>query len=444
MSFESLGLAQPLLRAVAAEGYETPTPIQAQSIPHVIAGSDLLGSAQTGTGKTAAFALPVLHRLMENAHAPKGGRFGRRVRVLVLSPTRELALQISESFATYGKHSPIRQTVIFGGVSQHRQVRALQHGVDVVVATPGRLVDLMHQGFVDLSSIEIFILDEADRMLDIGFLPDIRRVIAQLPKERQTLFFSATMPDAVKDLANSILSNPVRVAIAPAKVTTELIDQSVYHVPQKHKIDLLAGFLTTQEIGRTVVFTRTKHGADRVAKQLAAQGIKAEAIHGNKSQNARQKTLEGFKRNRVQVLVATDLAARGIDIDGISHVFNYDLPHDPETYVHRIGRTGRAGASGVAIAFCDGEERKHLRAIENLTKKPLKVERQLPEGLSGIPLVAANEHRPSERPARPARRQPRSQRGASSQNGAQHGGRPHGKPFGHSGAKKKRPFAGKR
>jgi ATP-dependent RNA helicase RhlE len=443
MTFDSLNLAQPLLRAVAQEGYETPTPIQAQAIPHVLAGSDLLGSAQTGTGKTAAFALPILHRLMTTGEPPKG-RFGRRIRTLVLSPTRELALQIGDSFKTYGRHTPIKHTVIFGGVSQFHQVRDLQRGVEVLVATPGRLVDLMNQGHVNLSTVEIFVLDEADRMLDIGFLPDIRRVIAKLPRERQTLFFSATMPDAVTDLAHSILTNPVRVEIAPVKATTELIDQSVYFVAQKNKPELLAGYLNTQPVSRAVVFTRTKHGADRVTKQLNAAGIRAEAIHGNKSQNARQKTLSAFKANRVKVLVATDLAARGIDVDGVSHVFNYELPHDPETYVHRIGRTGRAGATGVAIAFCDGEERSHLRAIEKLTKKPVKVERELPAGLEGIPLVAHREEpRREQRPAgRPQRNQPRGQRGQHPQGGGggghNHAGRPHGKKFGKPFGKKKR------
>jgi ATP-dependent RNA helicase RhlE len=450
MSFESLGLAQPLLRAVASEGYTIPTPIQAQAIPHVMAGSDMLGSAQTGTGKTAAFALPILHRLMGSGEQPKG-RFGRRIRCLVLAPTRELALQISESFATYGRHAPLRQTVVFGGVNQFRQVRALQQGVDILIATPGRLCDLMNQGFVDLNSVEIFVLDEADRMLDIGFLPDIRRIKAKLPTQRQTLFFSATMPDAVMDLANSILKDPVRVEIAPVKATTELIDQSVYFVNKAHKQDLLAGFLSTQSYGRAVVFTRTKHGADRVVKQLHHAGIKSDSIHGNKSQNARQRTLQAFKSNKLHVLVATDLAARGIDVDGVTHVFNFDVPHDPETYVHRIGRTGRAGATGQAIMFCDGEERKLVRQIENLTKKPIKVETQLPEGIEGIPLAAPREERRASAPAgkRPAGRSPRSQRGSGNGRPSTGNGRGHGKPFGHSGggaggAKKKRPFAGRR
>jgi ATP-dependent RNA helicase RhlE len=366
--FDQFGLAAPLLRAVAAEGYSTPTPIQTQAIPHVMAGSDLLGCAQTGTGKTAAFALPILHRLMSAEGKPPGRR---KPRVLVLAPTRELAVQIGESFQVYGRHAGMRQVLIFGGVGQGPQVKALRSVVEIIVATPGRLLDLMNQGFVDLSAVEMFVLDEADRMMDMGFLPDVRRIIAKLPTKRQTLFFSATMPDPIMHLANAILRDPVQVRVAPVRETTELIEQSVCFVPQKQKGRLLAQLLTNQATGRVLVFTRTKHGADRVAKQLLVAGIKAEAIHGNKSQAARQRTLAAFKTDRVPVLVATDLAARGIDVDGISHVVNYDLPHEPETYVHRIGRTGRAGATGVAVSFCDQNERKHLQAIERLIRRRL-------------------------------------------------------------------------
>jgi len=372
MSFETFGLAAPLLRAVATEGYTTPTPIQAQAIPQVLAGHDVLGCAQTGTGKTAAFALPILHRLL-NA-APAETPRGRPIRALVLSPTRELALQIHENFASYGRHSGLRQTVLFGGVSQHPQTQALRRGVDVLVATPGRLVDLIQQGFVDLRHVEIFVLDEADRMLDMGFIPDVRRVIARLPARRQTLFFSATMPTAVESLARTILSNPVAVRIAPVRATTELIEQSVYFLPKPRKIDLLVRYLQTEEPDRTLVFTRTKHGADRVAQQLSRVGIEAEAIHGNKSQGARQRTLANFKAQRTRIVIATDLAARGIDVEGISHVINFDLPQEAETYVHRIGRTGRAGATGVAVSFCDPEERGLLKAIERLTRRPLAVQ----------------------------------------------------------------------
>lgn len=372
MSFADLGLAQPLLRAVADEGYSTPTPIQLQAIPHVAAGRDLLGCAQTGTGKTAAFALPILHRLTSAGNPRRGS--GRRTRVLVLAPTRELAAQIGASFQAYGRHTALRHCCIYGGVNQNPQVRALRHGVDILIATPGRLLDLLNQGFVDLSAVEIFVLDEADRMFDMGFLPDMKRVIARLPAARQTVLFSATMPGAIRQLADAILREPVRVTIAPVKATTDLIEQSVIHVPHAHKPRLLADYLTSRPAARAIVFTKTKHGADRVAKDLNKSGIRADAIHGNKSQAARQRTLASFKNQETQVLVATDLAARGIDIDGVSHVLNYDLPIEPETYVHRVGRTGRAGIAGIAVSFCTSEERKHLQAIQRLLRKELKVD----------------------------------------------------------------------
>jgi ATP-dependent RNA helicase RhlE len=371
MSFSKLGLAEPLVRAALEQGYLEPTPIQTKAIPHVLAGCDLLGCAQTGTGKTAAFALPMLHRLMGRPATP--GR-GRPIRALVLSPTRELAAQIADSFRVYGRHTGLRHTVIFGGVHQGPQTRSLQQGVDILIATPGRLVDLMNQGYVKLNSVETFVLDEADRMLDLGFLPDVRRVIKTLPAQRQTLFFSATMPDAIEQLAGAILRDAVRVRIAPVKATADLIEQSVWFVPQKQKPRVLASFLTTRDITRALVFTRTKHGADRVVRQLAQTGIQAEAIHGNKTQAARQRTLANFKSNRTAILIATDIAARGIDVEGISHVLNYDLPREPEMYVHRIGRTGRAGATGVAVSFCDDAERTQLRAIERLIRKPLPVD----------------------------------------------------------------------
>jgi ATP-dependent RNA helicase RhlE len=373
MSFDDFGLSEPILRAVAEEGYTHPTPIQRQAIPHVIAGRDLLGCAQTGTGKTAAFALPVLHRLTAEGSPPRGR--GRRIRVLVLSPTRELASQISESFRVYGANTPLRQAVIYGGVSQRPQETALRHGVDILVATPGRLLDLMQQRLVDLRDVEIFILDEADRMFDMGFLPDLRRIIAAIPTQRQTLFFSATMPAPIEQLANAVLSDPVQIRVAPVRQTTELIDQAVYHVAAKEKPAVLVDLLLHESVSRSIVFTRTKHGADRVVRQLGQAGIAAEAIHGNKSQNARQRALANFKANRTNVLVATDLAARGIDVDGVSHVFNYELPHEPETYVHRIGRTGRAGATGIAVSLCDDSERKLLKAIERLTRRPIPVKR---------------------------------------------------------------------
>lgn len=371
MSFDALGLSEPLLRAVSAEGYTVPTPIQAQAIPHVVEGRDLLGCAQTGTGKTAAFALPILHRLTTPGNPPKGA--GRKIRTLVLSPTRELALQIGDSFRTYGRNTALRHVVVYGGVSQNPQTLALRKGVDILVATPGRLLDLMEQGFIDLNSIEIFVLDEADRMLDMGFMPDIRRVIAKLPAARQTLLFSATMPPDIRGLADSILRDPVKVEIAAVKATTELVEQSVYHVEKRHKSSLLAHLVHKTPIKRALVFTRTKHGADRVVRHLFQAGIRAEAIHGDKTQSMRQRALFNFKTSKIQVLVATDIAARGIDVDAVTHVLNFDLPHEPETYVHRIGRTGRAGASGIAISFCDGEERKFLKAIERQIRRSIAV-----------------------------------------------------------------------
>ncbi len=370
MKFSEMGLSEPLLRAVASQGYARPTPIQSRAIPVVLAGQDVLASAQTGTGKTAAFALPLLHRLSSGS-----GRLPRRrpIRALVLSPTRELALQIHESFCGYARFTDLRSTVVFGGVGQQPQVRQLKRGVDVLVATPGRLLDLMNQGFVDLRAVAAFVLDEADRMLDMGFLPDVRRVLTQLPGQRQTLLFSATMPSAVAQLAARMLSAPVRIRIAPVKATTELIEQSVIFVSGQSKPRIVADLLAPRAVRRALVFTRTKRGADRLARQLNQAGIRADAMHGNKSQSARQRTLDSFKSNRTRVLVATDIAARGIDVEDISHVVNYDLPNVPETYLHRIGRTGRAGAAGFAVSICNGEDRKHLKAIERLICRSLRV-----------------------------------------------------------------------
>jgi ATP-dependent RNA helicase RhlE len=385
-SFAELGLIEPIQRAVRAERYLTPTPIQLQSIPHLLAGRDLLGCAQTGTGKTAAFALPILQRL---AGAPR--RAGPKAcRALVLTPTRELAAQIEASFATYGRHLPLRRAVIFGGVGQNPQVQAMARGVDVLVATPGRLLDLIGQGFIRLDRLEVFVLDEADRMLDMGFIHDVRRVIAALPRQRQTLFFSATISPEIAALAGGILTDPVRVGIRPVASTAERIEQRVMFVEKADKRRLLAQVLKDQAIDRVLVFTRTKHGADRVVKQLAQDGVAADAIHGNKSQNARTRALERFRSGAGRVLVATDIAARGIDVDGISHVVNYDLPNVPESYVHRIGRTARAGRSGVAISFCDGEERAYLRAIEALTKVRIPVATDHPwHSAAAIPAAPA-------------------------------------------------------
>jgi ATP-dependent RNA helicase RhlE len=376
MSFRELGLAEPILRAVATEGYAIPTPIQFASIPSLLAGRDLLGTAPTGTGKTAAFALPILHRLLTSPPRYSGRR--AMIRALVICPTRELASQIGDSFEAYGRQTSLRHTTIYGGVGQGPQCRALRDGVDILVATPGRLLDLAEQQRVDLSGTEILVLDEADRMLDMGFLPDVRRIVSQLPKKRQTILFSATMPQAVAVFADSLLNTPENVRIAPVAATTKLVQQSVCFVETRHKPQTLARFFKTQSVERALVFTRTKRGADRVVRELAQGGIRAIAIHGNKSQSNRQRALDSFKSRRTHILVATDIAARGIDVDGISHVLNYDLPHEPETYVHRIGRTGRAGASGVAVSFCDQGERKLLKAIERLTRNTLAVENSLP------------------------------------------------------------------
>ncbi|MCB9169467.1 MAG: DEAD/DEAH box helicase [Flavobacteriales bacterium] len=362
MTFDKLGLVQPLLKALHEEGYETPTPIQAQAIPTLLQGRDLLGCAQTGTGKTAAFALPILQRLHDHPSAP-----GRpAIRVLVLTPTRELAIQIDESFAAYGRHLRQKHVVIFGGVGQKPQTDALQRGAHIVVATPGRLLDLIGQGFVDLKHLDTFVLDEADRMLDMGFIHDVRKVIARLPARRQTLLFSATMPPEIAKLAQTILHDPEKVEVTPVSSTAETVEQVVHFVEKADKNKLLVHLLQGDAIREALVFTRTKHGANKVAKVLVQNGIQAEAIHGNKSQTARQTALRNFKAGRTRVLVATDIAARGIDIDGLGHVINFDLPNVPETYVHRIGRTGRAGASGRAISFCDSEERAYLRDITRL------------------------------------------------------------------------------
>jgi len=394
MHFQELGLAEPLLRAVARQGYETPTPIQAQTIPHLLAGRDLLGSAPTGTGKTAAFALPILQRLHKGQRAEHGPR---RIRTLILSPTRELAVQIGDAFRAYGHFTNLRYTVVYGGVGYMPQIQALRRGVDVLIATPGRLVDLMNQGYVDFSAVEVFVLDEADRMLDMGFLPDMKRIITLLPGRRQSLLFSATMPREIEQLARSLLKNPEQVSITPPREERKLIEESVCFVPKAQKAHLLTDLLRDTAVSRALVFTRTKHGADRVVKHLTRAGIRAEAMHGNKTQASRLRTLANFRSDRTQVVVATDVAARGLDVDGISHVLNYDLPHEPETYVHRIGRTGRAGATGIAVSFCDAEERSHLKSIERLLRRPIRVQKH--ELSEGQPVVReSREYRP-ERPA---------------------------------------------
>jgi ATP-dependent RNA helicase RhlE len=372
--FTKLGLQEPLLRALRAESYDRPTPIQAQAIPQMLAGKDLLGIAQTGTGKTAAFALPILQSL-----AASPDRTPRRAaRALILAPTRELAIQIGQALRTYGRYLSLRQAVIYGGVGQKPQVDALRRGVDILVATPGRLLDLMNQRHLRLDGIGHFVLDEADRMLDMGFIHDVRKIVAALPYRRQTLFFSATMPNAVAGLAGQILRDPVRVAVTPSATPVERIEQRVFFVTTEQKRAVLAEILRDPALDRTIVFTRTKHRANRVAEHLDRIGIAAEAIHGNKSQGARQRALDGFRGGRVRVLVATDIAARGIDVDGVTHVINYELPNVPEDYVHRIGRTARAGASGAAISLCDPSEQAYLRGIESLTKRRLEVARGEP------------------------------------------------------------------
>ncbi len=363
MAFKKLDLIDPILKALSNEGYATPTPIQAQSIPLILEQRDLLGCAQTGTGKTAAFAIPILQLLYSNKNEERGPH---KIKVLILTPTRELAIQIDESFAAYGKHTGLTHTVIFGGVSQLQQTNILRRGVDILVATPGRLLDLISQGFIDLKFLKIFVLDEADRMLDMGFIHDVKRIITKLPAKRQTLFFSATMPPEIQKLANVLLTNPAKVEVTPASSTVDAIDQSLYYVDKQNKPNLLLHLLKDTNIVTALVFTRTKHGADKVVKFLHRNNITAAAIHGNKSQNARQNALSNFKNGKLRVLVATDIAARGIDIDDLSHVFNFELPNIPETYVHRIGRTGRAGNTGIAISFCNAEERGELKDIQKL------------------------------------------------------------------------------
>jgi ATP-dependent RNA helicase RhlE len=371
MTFNELNLIEPLLKALTAEGYTTPTPIQEKAIPILLQKNDLLGVAQTGTGKTAAFALPIIQLLMENKKNNEAPHHA--IQCLILTPTRELAIQIDESFAAYGKHCNIKHTVIFGGVSQHHQVLTLKRGVDILIATPGRLLDLGEQGFLNLKHLKIFVLDEADRMLDMGFINDVRRIITKIPQQRQTLFFSATMPPEIQKLSESILKNPIKIEVTPVSSTADTIEQTVYHVEMKMKKSLLKDLLQDEAIKSALVFTRTKHGADKVVKDLLNAGTKAAAIHGNKSQNARQLALSNFKSGAIRVLVATDIAARGIDVDNLSHVFNFELPNIPETYVHRIGRTGRAGASGKSISFCDKEELEYLRDIQKLIGKKIPV-----------------------------------------------------------------------
>ncbi len=369
MQFESLNIIEPILRSLKEEGYSKPTPIQSQAIPIILKKTDLIGCAQTGTGKTAAFAVPILQLLYNNKSFDRK----KKIRSLIVTPTRELAIQIDESFTAYGRHTGLTSTVVFGGVNQNPQTSALRSGIDILVATPGRLLDLMNQGFISLNSVEIFVLDEADRMLDMGFIHDVKKIISALPQKRQSLFFSATMPPEIVKLAGSIVYKPVKVEVTPSATTVDIVNQFVYFIDKGNKNSLLIELLKDEKIKTALVFTRTKFGADKVVKVLEKKNIRAEAIHGNKAQNARQRALSNFKSQTTRVLVATDIAARGIDVDDLQFVINYEIPNISETYVHRIGRTGRAGANGTAISFCDAEEKPYLRDIEKLITKKIQV-----------------------------------------------------------------------
>ena len=397
MLFKDLNLILPIQKALKTEEYEKPTPIQERAIPSILAGRDIIGSAQTGTGKTAAFAIPILQILARNKDIV---RDARQIRALILAPTRELAIQIGESFEAYGRYLSLQTTVIYGGVSQGNQTAALRRGVDILVATPGRLLDLIGQRYVNIHHVEMFVLDEADRMLDMGMVHDVKRIISQLPTKRQNLLFSATMPQGVSELINSILTDPVIIEVEATSSTVESIKQAVYYVDGVDKVDLLIHLLKNKEIVSALVFTRTKRRADKVTRALEKEGLKSKAIHGDKSQNARQAALTSFKNREIRVLVATDVAARGIDVDELSHVINFDLPNIPETYVHRIGRTGRAGFGGVAISFCDNEEREFLADIEKLIAKKIEIIKDHPYPLMNVVLeqnraLASITHRPS-------------------------------------------------
>ncbi|CAN5255022.1 DEAD/DEAH box helicase [soil metagenome] len=429
VTFSDLNLLEPIQRAVSSENYTIPTPIQAQAIPHLLEGRDLLGCAQTGTGKTAAFALPILHRLSERRRMPIPGT----ARCLVLTPTRELATQIGESFKVYGKNLKLTYTVIFGGVGQNQQVQAVARGVDIIVATPGRLMDLMQQGKVHLGRVEIFVLDEADRMLDMGFIADIREIQKSLPAQRQSLFFSATMPKEIVELANSLLRDPVSIVVAPVSSTAELVDQRLVFIDHGDKFDLLADLLEKGKMDRVLIFVNRKTAADRLARDLQKKHIEALALHGDKAQTVREKTLDRFRTGEARVLIATDVASRGIDIDNITHVINYEMPIEPEAYVHRIGRTARAGAFGVALSFCDADEMDFLKAIEKTIKKPIPV-------ITDHPYHSDNASRGVNASGAKAKRAPRGGHGGGGGGGASRGSKPSGggRPQGRSGGAPKR------
>ncbi len=420
MLFEDLNLITPINKALKTEGYVKPTPIQEAAIPTILEGKDFLGCAQTGTGKTAAFAIPILQILCGRQKVIKGPK---NIKALILAPTRELAIQIGESFTAYGEHMNLTSAVIFGGVSQKKQTDALKDGVDILIATTGRLLDLMQQKYINIHHVEMFVLDEADRMLDMGFLRDVKKIIAQLPKIRQTMLFSATMPPEISKLVDSILVDPVKVAVTPVSSTIELIEQSVYFVDKKDKKPLLIHLLKDKSIVSALVFSRTKHGANKITKDLNNVGIEAQAIHGNKSQSARQLALNNFKAGITRVLVATDIAARGIDVDELSHVINFDLPNIPETYVHRIGRTGRAGLGGVALSFCDEEEKPFLKDIQKVISKSIPVIEDHPYPASNEPVIASND-----KANKPSTRKPQ-QSGNARRNGRNQGGNQQPKNF---------------
>ncbi len=439
MTFDELGLCEPILRAVAEEGYTTPTPIQEAAIPHVLAGKDILGTAQTGTGKTAAFALPILHHLITNPPQPSPRR---RTRALILTPTRELAIQVAESFANYGKYAQFKIAVLYGGVNQNPQITLLIHGVDIIVATPGRLLDLMDQGWADVKRAEKLVLDEADNMLDMGFIADIRKIIARTPQWRQTLLFSATMPQEIRRLANEILTDPVEVSVAPVSSAADTVEQSVYFVNAEDKPAALLEYLQSTQRERTLVFTRTKQGADRVAQYLTRAGVRAGSLHSDKMQSVRLQIVERFKSGELPLVVATDIAARGLDIDNVSHVVNYDVPHVAENYVHRIGRTGRAGATGVAVSFCEPRELRHLRAIQRLIRQEIRVAE-----LPGFTKPVRSEGRPARQNRSTSRKaaegqNPANRSSSSSTNTAVAGPQPTlGQLGGRSRRRKRTPFA---
>jgi ATP-dependent RNA helicase RhlE len=443
LKFTELDLRAPILKAIDEGGYEEMTPIQSESIPYILGGEDLVGVAQTGTGKTAAFSLPIINKLLK----AEGKREPKATRALILAPTRELAVQIAEDINAYGKYLHLRTTLVYGGVSEKPQIKAMAAGVDILIATPGRLLDLMNQGHINLGKTEFLVLDEADRMLDMGFIRDIKRIVQQLPKKRQTVMFSATMPGSVESLVNTFLKNPIRVEVAPAATTAEKVTQHVLMVPKSRKRDLLQFVLQSDALKRVLIFTRTKHGANKVSQNLERLGISSGAIHGNKSQNARQKALNDFREGKIRTLVATDVAARGIDVDGVTHVINFELPNEPESYVHRIGRTARAGASGASLSFCDPEERAYLRDIEKIIRQQIPMMEDHPYHLEGLSAHLNGGDIEKPKSGRRSGSQSRAiNAGNPKPQGQQkaHGNRPHAAKLGGAGGQNKRGSQGQR